>query len=169
MVLTSSSLCYLDFVLINSGNDGGFRRQVVWLSDVDRAKGYAVDFLSLSLHAVSRDPEAYPSPCIYTQVWYCLSLSFYGDFNGYVMILVWAYMVQNVLSSLKCFLSVYLVKKIIDHDLPWLFSQYILLNKYEEALKLSISCFIAICSPFWLKHQSVFLSFILNCDSLFRV
>ncbi|KAJ9164080.1 hypothetical protein P3X46_023695 [Hevea brasiliensis] len=43
-------------------------KKVVWLSDVDRAKGYAVDFLSLSLHAVSRDPEAYPSPCIYTQI-----------------------------------------------------------------------------------------------------
>lgn len=43
-------------------------RQVVWLSDSDRAKGYAVDFISLSLHAVSRDPEAYPSPCIYAQV-----------------------------------------------------------------------------------------------------
>ncbi|XP_052185701.1 chloride conductance regulatory protein ICln isoform X1 [Diospyros lotus] len=43
-------------------------KQVVWLSDVDRAKGYAVDFLSVSLHAVSRDPEAYSSPCIYTQI-----------------------------------------------------------------------------------------------------
>ncbi|KAL7229564.1 hypothetical protein ACSBR2_008134 [Camellia fascicularis] len=43
-------------------------KQVVWLSDVDIAKGYAVDFLSLSLHAVSTDPEAYPSPCIYTQI-----------------------------------------------------------------------------------------------------
>ncbi|XP_039046425.1 chloride conductance regulatory protein ICln-like isoform X2 [Hibiscus syriacus] len=43
-------------------------RQVVWLSDLDRTKGYAVDFLSLSLHAVSRDPEAYSSPCIYTQI-----------------------------------------------------------------------------------------------------
>lgn len=32
------------------------------------AKGYVVDFLSISLHAVSRDPEAYSSPCIYTQV-----------------------------------------------------------------------------------------------------
>ncbi|OMO98046.1 Nucleotide-sensitive chloride conductance regulator [Corchorus olitorius] len=43
-------------------------KQVVWLSEVDRAKGYAVDFLSLSLHAVSTDPESYPSPCIYTQI-----------------------------------------------------------------------------------------------------
>lgn len=43
-------------------------KQLVWLSDVDRTRGYAVDFFSLSLHAVSRDPEAYPSPCIYTQV-----------------------------------------------------------------------------------------------------
>ena len=40
----------------------------MWLSDVDMSKGYAVDFLSVSLHAVSRDPEAYPSPCIYAQV-----------------------------------------------------------------------------------------------------
>ncbi|XP_042474160.1 chloride conductance regulatory protein ICln-like [Zingiber officinale] len=43
-------------------------RRVIWLSDADRGKGYAVDFLSLSLHAVSRDPEAYPFPCIYTQI-----------------------------------------------------------------------------------------------------
>ncbi|PON89452.1 ICln [Trema orientale] len=43
-------------------------KKVVWLSDVDKEKGYAVDFLSLSLHAVSRDPEAYPSPCLYTQI-----------------------------------------------------------------------------------------------------
>ncbi|CAM8996680.1 unnamed protein product [Rhodiola kirilowii] len=32
-------------------------KQVVWLSDVDGSKGYAVDFLSISLHAVSRDPR----------------------------------------------------------------------------------------------------------------
>ncbi|KAG6391909.1 hypothetical protein SASPL_149673 [Salvia splendens] len=43
-------------------------RQVIWLSDSDRAKGYAVDFISVSLHAVSRDPEAYPEPCIYAQI-----------------------------------------------------------------------------------------------------
>lgn len=43
-------------------------RKLIWLSDVDMAKGYAVDFLSISLHAVSRDPEAYSSPCIYTQI-----------------------------------------------------------------------------------------------------
>ncbi|CAN6569266.1 unnamed protein product [Malus baccata var. baccata] len=43
-------------------------KQVIWLSDTDKAKGYAVDFLSISLHAVSRDPEAYTSPCLYTQI-----------------------------------------------------------------------------------------------------
>ncbi|KAJ6339304.1 hypothetical protein OIU77_007297 [Salix suchowensis] len=43
-------------------------KNVVWLSDVDRTKGYSVDFLSLSLHAVSREPEAYSSPCICTQI-----------------------------------------------------------------------------------------------------
>ncbi|XP_004506358.1 chloride conductance regulatory protein ICln [Cicer arietinum] len=43
-------------------------KQVIWVSDVDKSKGYAVDFLSISLHAVSRDPEAYPTPCLYTQI-----------------------------------------------------------------------------------------------------
>ncbi|XP_076940961.1 chloride conductance regulatory protein ICln-like isoform X2 [Bidens hawaiensis] len=43
-------------------------KQVVWLSDTDRTKGYEVDFLSVSLHAVSRDPEAFESPCLYTQI-----------------------------------------------------------------------------------------------------
>ncbi|XP_006661660.1 chloride conductance regulatory protein ICln [Oryza brachyantha] len=43
-------------------------RRVIWLSEVEKGKGYAVDFLAVSLHAVSRDPEAYPSPCIYTQI-----------------------------------------------------------------------------------------------------
>ncbi|KAM0852280.1 hypothetical protein ACQ4PT_051845 [Festuca glaucescens] len=42
-------------------------RRVIWVSDTERTKGYAVDFVAVSLHAVSRDPEAYPSPCIYTQ------------------------------------------------------------------------------------------------------
>ncbi|CAJ1978276.1 unnamed protein product [Sphenostylis stenocarpa] len=43
-------------------------KQVIWVSDVDKTGGYAVDFLSISLHAVSRDPEAYPVPCLYTQI-----------------------------------------------------------------------------------------------------
>ncbi|OAY74619.1 chloride conductance regulatory protein ICln-like [Ananas comosus] len=43
-------------------------KRVIWLSDVDKEKGYAVDFLSISLHAVSRDPEAYPVPCIFAQI-----------------------------------------------------------------------------------------------------
>ncbi|KAG6529369.1 hypothetical protein ZIOFF_011567 [Zingiber officinale] len=43
-------------------------RRVIWLSDADKGKGYVVDFLSLSLHAVLRDLETNPFPCIYTQV-----------------------------------------------------------------------------------------------------
>lgn len=43
-------------------------KRVIWLSDTDKSRGYAVDFLSISLHAVSRDPDAYPTPCIYTQI-----------------------------------------------------------------------------------------------------
>ncbi|KAL6867478.1 hypothetical protein ACP4OV_015502 [Aristida adscensionis] len=43
-------------------------RRVIWLSEAEKGKGYAVDFPDITLHAVSRDPEAYPSPCIYTQI-----------------------------------------------------------------------------------------------------
>ncbi|CAM6099263.1 unnamed protein product [Calypogeia fissa] len=43
-------------------------RRLIWFSDDDHQKGYAVDFKSLSMHAISRDPEAYPVPCIYTQI-----------------------------------------------------------------------------------------------------
>ncbi|XP_057457032.1 chloride conductance regulatory protein ICln [Lotus japonicus] len=43
-------------------------KQVIWVSDLDQTKGFAVDFLSISLHAVSRDPDAYPLPCLYTQI-----------------------------------------------------------------------------------------------------
>ncbi|KAH7279699.1 hypothetical protein KP509_37G032300 [Ceratopteris richardii] len=42
-------------------------KRLIWISNVDH-HGYAVDFLSLSMHAISRDPEAYPFPCIYTQI-----------------------------------------------------------------------------------------------------
>jgi hypothetical protein len=38
------------------------------LSDEDVHKGYAVDFLSLTMHAISRDEDAYPQPCIYSQI-----------------------------------------------------------------------------------------------------
>ncbi|XP_062210576.1 chloride conductance regulatory protein ICln-like [Phragmites australis] len=43
-------------------------RRVIWLSETEKGNGCAVDFLAISLHAVSRDLEAYPSPCIYTQI-----------------------------------------------------------------------------------------------------
>jgi len=43
-------------------------RRLVWLSDDDLECGYAVNFLSLTMHAISRDQDAYPQPCIYTQI-----------------------------------------------------------------------------------------------------
>ncbi|WJX43431.1 hypothetical protein P8452_30535 [Trifolium repens] len=42
-------------------------KQVIWVN-VDKSKGYAVDFLSISLHALSNNSEAYYVPCIYTQI-----------------------------------------------------------------------------------------------------
>eukprot|EP01018_Ginkgo_biloba_P019762 Gb_09109 [translate_table: standard] len=53
-------------------------KRLVWLSDVDKQKGYSVDFLSISLHAVSTDPEAYPLPCIYAQI-ESMETDGYGD------------------------------------------------------------------------------------------
>lgn len=77
----------------------------MWLSDVDAGKGYAVDFLSVSLHAVSRDPEAYPSPCIYTQVCVPSFLVFYGRWYFWSPIdLSWKFLVINVADyGLRCY------------------------------------------------------------------
>eukprot|EP00245_Coleochaete_scutata_P001733 TRINITY_DN12182_c0_g2_i1.p1 TRINITY_DN12182_c0_g2~~TRINITY_DN12182_c0_g2_i1.p1 ORF type:complete len:209 (+),score=74.65 TRINITY_DN12182_c0_g2_i1:317-943(+) len=43
-------------------------RRLIWLSDEATKPGFAVDFKSLSMHAISRDEEAYPRPCIYAQI-----------------------------------------------------------------------------------------------------
>jgi nucleotide-sensitive chloride channel 1A len=43
-------------------------RRLVWFSNEDVHKGYAVTFIALTMHAISRDVEAYPEPCIYTQI-----------------------------------------------------------------------------------------------------
>eukprot|EP00850_Spirogloea_muscicola_P015303 SM000116S24224 [mRNA] locus=s116:131429:133672:- [translate_table: standard] len=43
-------------------------RRLVWLNDEDLQEGYAVDFVSLTMHAISRDTDAYPHPCIYMQI-----------------------------------------------------------------------------------------------------
>ncbi|GAQ85444.1 hypothetical protein KFL_002350190 [Klebsormidium nitens] len=43
-------------------------RRLIWFSQSDQGRNYAVDFPSLILHAISRNPEAYPRPCIYTQI-----------------------------------------------------------------------------------------------------
>lgn len=58
-------------------------KRVIWIGE--GGKGYAVDFIAVSLHAVSRDPEAYPSPCIYTQV--CSATTLAGCFL--IRVLVW--------------------------------------------------------------------------------
>lgn len=59
--VSSDALCFLPVCF-------SVLRRVIWLSEAEKGKGYAVDFLDITLHAVSRDPEAYPSPCLYTQV-----------------------------------------------------------------------------------------------------
>lgn len=67
----------------------------MWLSDTERERGYAVDFLNISLHAVSRDPEAYPSPCIYAQV----KFSYLGGFEIELLVLGKLGISNSVLTS----------------------------------------------------------------------
>mmetsp|Transcript_14254 Transcript_14254/g.19652 ORF Transcript_14254/g.19652 Transcript_14254/m.19652 type:complete len:218 (+) Transcript_14254:251-904(+) len=43
-------------------------RKVHWLSDTDTSKDFEVPFRSITMHAVSRDSESFPTPCIYMQV-----------------------------------------------------------------------------------------------------
>jgi nucleotide-sensitive chloride channel 1A len=43
-------------------------RHVIWLSSADGEKGYKVDFPTISLHAISRDPASFPMPCVYCQL-----------------------------------------------------------------------------------------------------
>ncbi|CEM07851.1 unnamed protein product [Vitrella brassicaformis CCMP3155] len=43
-------------------------QRVVWLSSDDRDKGMAFDYPVIILHAISRDPQAFPQPCIYCQL-----------------------------------------------------------------------------------------------------
>ncbi|KAK3255313.1 hypothetical protein CYMTET_35500 [Cymbomonas tetramitiformis] len=40
-------------------------RRVAWLGE---SQGFGVTFRSITMHAISRDPEAHSQPCIYTQV-----------------------------------------------------------------------------------------------------
>ncbi|CAN0403072.1 unnamed protein product, partial [Discosporangium mesarthrocarpum] len=49
-------------------------RRVVWLDEGDRAVAFEFDVPVICLHAISRDQETFPSPCLYCQV---LSLSLY--------------------------------------------------------------------------------------------
>eukprot|EP00959_Pyramimonas_sp_CCMP1952_P023132 486539-Pyramimonas_sp.AAC.1 len=49
-----------------SNNVGALR--VFWLSETDAAKGFSTTFHSISMHAISRDIESFPHPCIYMQI-----------------------------------------------------------------------------------------------------
>jgi hypothetical protein len=45
-----------------------FVRFVHWLSNSDLDKSIRLDYHWISMHAISRDPESYPMPCIYCQL-----------------------------------------------------------------------------------------------------
>lgn len=79
------------------------------------AKGYAVDFLSVSLHAISRDPEAYPSPCIYAQVLQYfnlfLRLLFFRSLIEFlIMKLVSGVLEFRAFAGFSCLMSIAVVK-----------------------------------------------------------
>lgn len=66
-VQSSVSIALGDAPLQQPGTLHVTTKRLIWISDADQ-HGYAVDFLSLSMHAISRDLDAYPMPCIYTQI-----------------------------------------------------------------------------------------------------
>jgi hypothetical protein len=43
-------------------------KHVIWLSDEDIQKGISIDFPYITLHAVCRDTNLFPLPCIYCQL-----------------------------------------------------------------------------------------------------
>jgi len=43
-------------------------RNVIWLSSTDVAKGVCVDFHFVTVHAIARENESFPSACIYMQL-----------------------------------------------------------------------------------------------------
>lgn len=45
-----------------------FGRRVVWLSSEDQSKAFDFDVAYICLHAISKDPGTFPTPCIYCQV-----------------------------------------------------------------------------------------------------
>jgi len=43
-------------------------RRIVWLGSQNITHGYSIDYPFVGLHAVSRDKEAWPEPCLYCQL-----------------------------------------------------------------------------------------------------
>ncbi|KAK9824000.1 hypothetical protein WJX72_006891 [[Myrmecia] bisecta] len=43
-------------------------RRVIWLQAAQPPGGYAVDYQTITMHALSQDPEAFDRPCIYAQL-----------------------------------------------------------------------------------------------------
>eukprot|EP00746_Dinoflagellata_sp_MGD_P004464 gnl/MRDRNA2_/MRDRNA2_108622_c0_seq1.p1 gnl/MRDRNA2_/MRDRNA2_108622_c0~~gnl/MRDRNA2_/MRDRNA2_108622_c0_seq1.p1 ORF type:complete len:188 (+),score=45.19 gnl/MRDRNA2_/MRDRNA2_108622_c0_seq1:57-620(+) len=43
-------------------------KRVLWLGSQDASRGIAVDYPSISVHAISRDPNAFPEQCLYCQL-----------------------------------------------------------------------------------------------------
>lgn len=42
--------------------------RILWLSSEYASLGYTIDFTSISMHAISTDPESFDKPCIYIQL-----------------------------------------------------------------------------------------------------
>jgi len=43
-------------------------KHVIWLSSTNENKGYSFNYQMISLHAICRDPESFPEPCLYCQL-----------------------------------------------------------------------------------------------------
>jgi len=63
-----STKLYTDSNLQGDGTLHLSNQRIIWLSSQDANAGLAMDYPFVTVHAVSRDPAAWPQPCLYCQL-----------------------------------------------------------------------------------------------------
>nr|CCA21975.1 conserved hypothetical protein [Albugo laibachii Nc14] len=60
----------VDESVLNKGKVYVTTRRAIWISNTssDTSRGYSWDIKCITLHAISRDPAAFPVPCLYCQI-----------------------------------------------------------------------------------------------------
>lgn len=63
-------------------------RRAVWIANtsIDAFRGYSWDIKCITLHAISRDPTAFPVPCLYCQVYRLLQNNTHPSISSIIQI-----------------------------------------------------------------------------------